>query len=100
MTAFLSEPPKRETSWRAVVLFGRNVTSYKFSLAQSLLEIAEKSESRVLIKDLAEPSARKISASILRELTSKARHVQAIFLINAEPLIAARYQGQNFSILR
>lgn len=48
------------------MLFGRNVASYKFALAQSLLEIAEKPESRVLIKDLAEPFARNLCQHLAR----------------------------------
>lgn len=35
--------PTLENYWRAVILFGRNVASYKFALGKSLLEFASQS---------------------------------------------------------
>ena len=32
--------PSLDSYWRSIILFGRNVASYKFALAKSLLEIA------------------------------------------------------------
>ncbi|MGY6770048.1 hypothetical protein [Komagataeibacter sp. NFXK3] len=66
MTPFLSDRPKPDTSWRAVVLFGRNVASYKFALAQSLLEMAERPTTRVLLSDLAEPFSRHLCQHLAR----------------------------------
>jgi hypothetical protein len=43
MTDFLAASPTLDSNWRAVVLFGRNVASYKFALAKTLLEMAERS---------------------------------------------------------
>ena len=36
---FIDHNPSLETYWRSIILLGRNVASYKFSLAKTLLEI-------------------------------------------------------------
>lgn len=36
---FEEEYPSLESYWRAVILFGRNSASYKFSMAKSLIEL-------------------------------------------------------------
>jgi hypothetical protein len=51
--SFLSKEPEIEDYWRGIILFGRNVASYKFALAKSLLEIKPSSGSLVKIDDLA-----------------------------------------------
>lgn len=58
MTDFLAKAPTLDANWRAVVLFGRNVASYMFALAKTLLGLAERAEDRVLLEDLAAPFAR------------------------------------------
>lgn len=44
--------------WRSIVLYGRNVASYKFALAKSLLELSQAEKEAVLLEDLAVPFAR------------------------------------------
>src|SRR5437879_3095200 len=44
--------------WRSIVLFGRNVASYKFALAKSLLEVAATGNDLVRLEDLAVPFSR------------------------------------------
>jgi HNH endonuclease len=41
-----------------VLLFGRNVASYKFALAKTLLDLANRADDRVLLEELAAPFAR------------------------------------------
>ena len=36
MQTFLESKPRTESIWRSVILFGRNVASYKFALGKSL----------------------------------------------------------------
>ena len=36
---FTTEIPSLESHWRAIILFGQNVASYKFALAGALLEL-------------------------------------------------------------
>ena len=58
MTSFLAARPTLDANWRAVVLFGRNVASYKFALAKTLLGMADRADDRVPLDDLAAPFAR------------------------------------------
>ena len=39
MTRFISRDLSLQEYWRAIILYGENVTSYKFALAKTLLEI-------------------------------------------------------------
>ena len=57
MTDFLAKAPTLDANWRAVVLFGRNVASYKFALAKTLLGLADRADDQVLLEDLAAPFA-------------------------------------------
>ena len=38
MSEFYEIEPSLENYWRAIILFGRNVASYKFALAKALIE--------------------------------------------------------------
>ena len=49
--------PTLEDQWRAIILFGRNVASYKFALAKALLEVKPSSGSLVKLEELALPFA-------------------------------------------
>lgn len=48
-----AESPREH--WRSIVLFGRNVASYKFALAKSLLEVASTGQDLIPLEDLAVP---------------------------------------------
>lgn len=58
---FISQSPELEDYWRGIILFGRNVASYKFALARSLLEISPSSGELLKIEDLAPSFARHIT---------------------------------------
>jgi hypothetical protein len=60
MTDFLAKSPTLDSNWRAVVLFGRNVASYKLALAKTLLTMAARPDDRVSLEDLAVPFAKQI----------------------------------------
>jgi len=60
MPLFEEEDASSTDCWRSIVLFGRNVACYKFALAQSLLELAEKERTFVRLDELAEPFSRHI----------------------------------------
>ena len=47
MSEFYEIEPSLESYWRAVILFGRNVASYKFALAKSLYDL--KAEGNTII---------------------------------------------------
>src|SRR5439155_461320 len=61
MTNFEITDPSLESQWRSIVLFGRNVASYKFALAAALLELKSPSNDLVRMEELAEPFSRQIS---------------------------------------
>lgn len=67
MTDLLAKSPSLDSNWRAVVLFGRNVASYKFALAKTLHDGADRADDRVRLEELAGPLR---PASCLPPLTS------------------------------
>ena len=46
--------------WRGIILFGRNVASYKFALAESLLELRPAAGDLIKLEELARPFARNL----------------------------------------
>ena len=58
MTEFNECQPSLENYWRSIVLFGRNVASYKFALGKSLLEFAKKNTEVITLDQLADPFSR------------------------------------------
>lgn len=57
---FLEVQPSVENYWRALILFGRNVASYKFALGKTLLDLRAAPGDLVKLEDLALPFARNI----------------------------------------
>lgn len=55
---FYEVEPTLDNYWRAIILFGRNVASYKFALAQSLYELHAVPNDLVTMEQLAEPFSR------------------------------------------
>lgn len=55
---FYQVDPSLENYWRAIILFGRNVASYKFALAKSLYELNKTSNDLITLEELAEPFSR------------------------------------------
>lgn len=63
---FLGVDPKLEDYWRSVILFGRNVASYKFALAKALLEVAPTEKTFITLEELAEPFSRHLTEHLKR----------------------------------
>jgi hypothetical protein len=57
---FIERDPSLESYWRAIVLFGRNVASYKFALAKSLVERSPAAGEIISLEELAEPFSRHV----------------------------------------
>ena len=57
---FLDKDSSLETHWRSIVLLGRNVASYKFALAKTLLEFPT-TKTLITLEELALPFAKNIS---------------------------------------
>jgi len=60
MMQFIEVQPSVENYWRALILFGRNVASYKFALGKSLLDLRAAPGDLVKLEELALPFARNI----------------------------------------
>jgi hypothetical protein len=60
---FALEVPSLDSYWRAIILFGRNVASYKFALAGALLELGKHQQDHELVRleALALPFARRVA---------------------------------------
>src|SRR5262245_47764278 len=57
MAQFEEVNPSLESYWRAIILFGRNVASYKFALGQALMKLSETGSEFIRMEDLARPFA-------------------------------------------
>lgn len=55
MFEFYEIEPSLENYWRAVILFGRNVASYKFVLAKLLYDLKAEGNKIITLEQLAEP---------------------------------------------
>ena len=58
--SFIQYRPRVDDYWRAILLFGRNVASYKFALAHALLDLRPIAGQIVSLEELAIPFARRI----------------------------------------
>lgn len=58
---FSDRTPTLEDQWRGIILFGRNVASYKFAFAKALLELRPADGQLVKLDELAVPFARNIA---------------------------------------
>jgi len=64
--SFYSRSPHIEDYWRGIILFGRNVASYKFALAKSLLDINPQSGELVKLSELAPHFAGHIAEHLMK----------------------------------
>jgi hypothetical protein len=60
MGLFEDTCPSRESYWRAVILFGRNVASYKFALGKSLIELSAGGKRFLTLEELADPFSKSL----------------------------------------
>jgi len=72
--AYLQSKPELEDYWRGIILFGNNVASYKFALADALLDIKPQSGQLLKLIDLAPVYASKLVQHLKvspKQITSK-----------------------------
>lgn len=79
VTQFTEVQPTLENYWRSIILFGRNVASYKFALGKSLLELSQQGKETVSLVDLAGPFSRHICQH-LTSATKQATSTSSRFL--------------------
>lgn len=71
---FYQADPSLENYWRSIILFGRNVASYKFALAKSLYELDKRPNDLIKMEELAEPFSRHLCVHLNqapKQITSK-----------------------------
>ena len=71
---FYEVEPSLDNYWRAIILFGRNVASYKFSLAKSLYEFHAVPNDLITIEQLAKPFSHHLCEHLKhspKQITSK-----------------------------
>lgn len=87
ITLFQSDIPSVESFWRSVILFGVNIASYKFALAQALLQLSKRGSCIISLNDLAIPYASHICQhlrSASKQTTGKTPpFIQACNLFNS-----------------
>lgn len=58
ISLFYEKTVTDETLWRSIILFGRNVATYKFALGKALLDLAREDKTLITLEELAEPYSR------------------------------------------
>jgi hypothetical protein len=61
MIDFQINDPSLESQRRALILFGKNSTTYKFAFAKSLLEIVNSETNKISLTDLSKPFSKNIT---------------------------------------
>lgn len=83
---FYQADPTLENYWRGVILFGRNVASYKFALAHALYEVDRSGSDLVTLEQLAVPFSRHLCQHLLhapKQITSRgSRYLEACAQFN------------------
>ena len=65
MSKFYEIEPNLENYWRSIILFGRNVASYKFALAKALYDLKDSGDSVIKLDKLAVPFAKHIAEHLV-----------------------------------
>jgi hypothetical protein len=76
---FIETTPTIQNYFRGIVLFGRNVASYKFALAKCIIELASEGRDRVSLQDLAVPFSQHL-CDHLRAAPRQSTSAQSKFL--------------------
>lgn len=84
---FYQVDPTLENYWRGIILFGKNVASYKFALAHALYDIPRSGNDLILLDDLALPFSEHLCRHLLtapKQITvSRSRCLSACRQFNA-----------------
>lgn len=54
---YLQAGSQDKSNWRSIILFGKNAASYKFALAQAIIDLAKQGRDSVTLEELAQPYA-------------------------------------------
>lgn len=94
---FYQVDPKLENYWRAIILFGRNVASYKFALAKALYDLQHEGNDLITLDQLARPYSKHIcehlSHSPKQITSSSSKFLEACRSFNAGNLSQDELSG-------
>lgn len=65
MSKFYEIEPTLENYWRSIILFGRNVASYKFALAKALYDLKDNGDTVIALDKLAVPFSKHIASHLV-----------------------------------
>ncbi|WP_211830830.1 HNH endonuclease domain-containing protein [Kistimonas asteriae] len=80
MSRFYEVEPSLENYWRAIILFGKNSSSYKFALAKALYEFRDSASDLITLDALAEPFSRHVCTHIHQSSKQSTRENPGRFL--------------------
>lgn len=87
---FYQVEPTLENYWRGIILFGKNVASYKFALAHALYDVKRNGSDLILLEDLAVPFSQHLCrhlAQAPKQITStKSQYLDACRGFNAQEI--------------
>lgn len=93
---FITQDPQLEDYWRGIILFGRNVASYKFALAKTLLELQPQAGQLLKTSDLAPIFAKHLADHVKRcdkqSTSSSSKFLDGIRGFNAGTVTEAQLQ--------
>ncbi|WP_036253660.1 hypothetical protein [Methylobacter sp. BBA5.1] len=95
MARFYEIEPTLENYWRSIILFGRNVASYKFALAKALYDLKDSGETIITLDKLAEPYSKHIARHLVicdKQGTSEnSRFLDACRAFNANQITKGQF---------
>lgn len=101
-TRFYEIEPTRENYWRAIILFGRNVASYKFALAKTLYELRNHPQELIRMDELAPVFAKHITEHLKlcdRQATSgQSRFLDVCRSFNNGEIQESKFLRDSFSM--
>ncbi len=90
MSKFYEIEPSLENYWRSIILFGRNVASYKFALAKALYDLKDSGQTLITLDQLAVPFAKHITEHLKicdkQGTSERSRFLEACRLFNEQKL--------------
>ena len=86
---FYQIEPTLENYWRGIILFGKNVASYKFALAHALYDIRRDGSDLIRLEELAVPFSQHLCRH-LEQAPNRSRPQKASFSAPVAASIARR----------
>ena len=101
---FIPQDPTVEDCWRGIILYGHNSASYKFALAETLIQLNPKSGQLIKLEDLAPVFGKSIASHIShspKQGTRPGKFLQSVQNFNSDANLDALVkatEGQEVSL--